>query len=166
MIHDGSAHSLPVDTQRRTSFFGDRRVYVYNNGTQDAGIHAGIDFGVPRGSPVGASAGGRVVLARFRIVTGFTVVVEHLPGVYSSYYHLDSLAVAEGQDIKKGENIGRSGSTGISTGPHLHWELRVATEIADPDVFISQPILDKQDILSRIVRTVEEAKRRTVETDR
>jgi murein DD-endopeptidase MepM/ murein hydrolase activator NlpD len=142
--------TAPVSSTRRTSFFGDRRVYRYVNGKSDTAIHAGVDYGVPRGTPVRACAPGRVVLARFRIVTGNSVVLEHLPGVYSIYYHLDTIAVAEETLVDAGTLLGESGSTGLSTGPHLHWEIRVAGENADPDVFLSRPILDKEAILCKI----------------
>jgi len=140
----------PVVSTRRTSFFGDRRVYKYSNGTSDTSIHAGVDFGVPKGTRVSACATGKVVLARMRIVTGNTIVLEHAPGIYSLYYHLDSISVKEGDMAYTGTQIGLSGSTGLSTGPHLHWEIRVGTENTDPDIFINRPIIDKDLIISKI----------------
>jgi murein DD-endopeptidase MepM/ murein hydrolase activator NlpD len=140
----------PVTSRRRTSFFGDRRVFRYTDGSADTSIHAGVDYGVPRGTPVRACAAGRVVLARSRIVTGWSVVVEHLPGVYSLYYHLDKIAVTEGALVDAGALLGESGSTGLSTGPHLHWEIRVAGENADPDALTARPVLDKALILSKL----------------
>jgi murein DD-endopeptidase MepM/ murein hydrolase activator NlpD len=141
----------PVSSPRRTSFFGDRRMFRYANGGSDASIHAGVDYGVPRGTPVQACAPGRVVLARFRVVTGNSVILEHLPGVYSLYYHLDAIRVSEGLILPAGALIGESGSTGLSTGPHLHWEIRVAGENADPDAFIARPILDKEALLGKLL---------------
>jgi murein DD-endopeptidase MepM/ murein hydrolase activator NlpD len=140
----------PVTSTRRTSFFGDRRVFKYSNGTSDTSIHAGVDYGVPRGTPVAACASGRVVLACFRIVTGNSVIIEHLPGVYSLYYHLDSIAVTEGAMVSAGAILGQSGSTGLATGPHLHWEIRVSGENTDPDAFVARPVLDKDAILAKI----------------
>ncbi|MDR1588431.1 MAG: M23 family metallopeptidase [Treponema sp.] len=142
--------SPPVSSTRRTGFFGDRRVFKYSNGKSDASIHAGIDYGVPSGTEVKACAGGKVVLARFRIVTGNSVVIEHLPGVYSLYYHLNKIEVSEGSMVDTGTLLGRSGATGLATGPHLHWEIRVSGENADPDAFIARPILDKDAILAKI----------------
>ncbi len=147
-IWSDAAFMVPVESQRRTSFFGDRRVYTYADGSTDNSIHAGIDFGVPTGSIVQASARGRVRLARFRIVTGYSIVIEHLPGVFSLYYHLDRLDIREGDIVGVGTKIGVSGSTGLSTGPHLHWELRVAGEAADPDAFIQSPLL-RHDLLDK-----------------
>ena len=154
-IWSDASFMAPLESQRRTSFFGDRRVYAYTDGSTDNSIHAGIDFGVPTGSIVQASARGRVRLARFRIVTGYSIVIEHLPGVFSVYYHLDRIDIGEGDIVEAGAQIGASGSTGLSTGPHLHWELRVAGEAADPDAFIQTPLLrrdllDKDALLSRI----------------
>jgi murein DD-endopeptidase MepM/ murein hydrolase activator NlpD len=149
-VYSGGAFNAPVSSTRRTSFFGDRRAYRYIDGSMDIAVHAGIDFGIPRGTPVYACAGGKVVLARPRIVTGNSVVVEHFPGLYSLYYHLDSIAVSEGAVIEGGELLGESGSTGLATGPHLHWEIRAAGENADPDSFMSRSILDKTLILSKL----------------
>lgn len=149
-VYHTGVFKAPVQSTRRTSFFGDRRVYKYSNGRSDTSIHAGIDFGVPTGTQIGACGAGKVVLARMRIVTGNSVVIEHLPGIYSLYYHLDKIDVAEGAMVEEGEVIGLSGSTGLATGPHLHWEVRVYGENTDPDAFIARPILDKISILGRI----------------
>ncbi|MDR0316644.1 MAG: M23 family metallopeptidase [Treponema sp.] len=149
-IYSFGTFSPPVTSTRRTSFFGDRRVFRYANGRTDTSIHAGVDYGVPKGTPVSACASGKVVLARFRIVTGNSVIIEHLPGVYSLYYHLDKIDVAEGVMVSAGTILGLSGATGLATGPHLHWEIRVSGENADPDAFISRPVLDKDAILGKI----------------
>jgi murein DD-endopeptidase MepM/ murein hydrolase activator NlpD len=142
---------FPVESTRRTSFFGDRRVFKYSNGSSDTSIHAGIDYGVPLGTRVSSCAPGKVVLARARIVTGNSIVVEHLPGVYSLYYHLDTIAVSEGEIVKTGSLLGTSGSTGLATGPHLHWEIRVAGENTDPDALVARPILDRDAILTKLI---------------
>ncbi|MDR0554669.1 MAG: M23 family metallopeptidase [Treponema sp.] len=151
IVYGGSAFAPPVSITRRTSFFGDRRVYRYSNGKSDTAVHAGIDFGAPRGTPVTACAGGKVALARFRIVTGNSVILEHLPGLYSLYYHLDTIHVAEGDLVDTGALLGESGDTGLATGPHLHWEIRAAGENADPDAFMAAPILDKEAIVRKLL---------------
>ncbi len=135
---------FPVKSTRRTSFYGDRRVYAYSNGKSETSVHYGIDFGVPKGTPVYACATGKVVMAEERITTGWTVVLEHMPGMYSLYYHLDSYSVKTGDMIKKGEQIGLSGSTGLATGPHLHWEIRLLGVAINPDYFIEQPLLSSR----------------------
>ena len=149
-IYSDGLFTPPVTSTRRTSDYGDRRVYAYANGTTDTSIHAGVDCGVPTGTPVMACAAGKVALAKERIVTGNTVILEHLPGVYSLYYHMDSIAVSEGSVVAGGTVLGLSGSTGLATGPHLHWEIRVSAENADPDAFLSRPLLDKEYIIDKL----------------
>jgi murein DD-endopeptidase MepM/ murein hydrolase activator NlpD len=149
-IYSGGPFIPPLSSTRRTSFFGDRRVFVYTDGRREQSIHGGVDYGVPIGTPVWACADGKVVLARFRIVTGNSVVVEHLPGVYSLYYHLDSTVVSEGQILKAGDPIGKSGVTGLATGPHLHWEIRAAGENTDPDALTARPVIDRKAILTKL----------------
>ncbi|MDR1220163.1 MAG: M23 family metallopeptidase [Treponema sp.] len=143
------APPVPADT-RRTSFFGDRRVYRYSTGETDAAIHAGIDYGVPTGTTVRSCADGRVALAEYREATGNSVVIEHLPGVYSIYYHLSKLAVKKGAVVQKGGVLGESGATGLATGPHLHWEIRVAGENTDPDICSARPIFDRDALLAKL----------------
>jgi murein DD-endopeptidase MepM/ murein hydrolase activator NlpD len=149
-LHCAGLFTPPVTSTRRTSFFGDRRVYRYSNGKSDTSIHAGVDFGVPTGTQVTACGPGRVVLAAMRIVTGNSVVIEHLPGVYSLYYHLSAIEVKEGGMVEAGTRLGLSGATGLATGPHLHWELRVNGENADPDAWTARPVLDKEALTSKI----------------
>ena len=132
---------LPLGDARRTAGFGDRRRYRYADGSTATTIHNGVDFGVPAGTAVAAAGGGTVVMARDRMVTGLTVVVEHLPGVYSLYYHLQSLAVREGWYVSAGETLGAVGSTGLATGPHLHWEVRAAGVAVDPDTLVAGPLI-------------------------
>jgi len=141
---------LPVTSTRRTSQFGTRRINAHSDGRRTTSIHAGVDFGIPTGTEVRSSGTGRVVLARNRVLTGYSVIIEHAPGVYFMYYHLDSVSVKEDTIVGTGAIIGLSGSTGFSTGPHLHWELRVSTENTDPDAFIDRPLIDKDLIISKI----------------
>jgi hypothetical protein len=152
-IYYAGTFAPPVSATRRTSFFGDRRVFRYSNGTSDTSIHAGVDYGVPGGTEVRACGSGKVVLARPRIVTGNSVIIEHLPGVYSLYYHLDRIDAVEGTLVVTGTLLGLSGATGLATGPHLHWELRVSGENTDPDAFLARPILDKNAILTKMSGT-------------
>jgi murein DD-endopeptidase MepM/ murein hydrolase activator NlpD len=142
----------PVSSTRRTSFYGDRRIFRYATGGSDTAIHAGIDYGVPTGTEVRACAAGKVALARHRISTGNSVVLEHLPGVYSLYYHLDTIEAGQGDIVRAGDLLGKSGSTGLATGPHLHWEIRVSGENADPDSFLARAILDKDAIFATLER--------------
>ncbi|RNL73643.1 transglycosylase family protein [Streptomyces sp. I6] len=89
-----------------------------------SGYHTGVDFPVPTGTSVQAVAPGRVVSAGWEGAYGYQVVVRHDDGKYSQYAHLSALTVREGQRVNGGQRIARSGSTGNSTGPHLHFEVR------------------------------------------
>ena len=128
---------------RETAGFADERRYLYYDGTNDSTLHGGIDLGAREGSEVLACAGGRVAFAGLRIVTGNTIVLEHLPGLFSLYMHLSAIMVHEGDIVGEGQPIGRVGSTGLSTGPHLHWELRVGEVSVNPYYWLSRPLLDK-----------------------
>ena len=130
--------SEPLVCNRRTSFFGDRRKFIYTDGTNSVGLHYGIDYGVKTGTDVHACANGRVVMAENRVSTGWSICVEHLPGLYSLYYHLDSMNVEVGDFVKEGQLIGKSGCTGLATGPHLHWEIRLSMEAVNPDWFVQE----------------------------
>ena len=149
-IYHTGKFMLPIETTRRTSSFGTRRVNAYSDGRRTTSIHAGVDFGAPTGTSIFACGNGKVILARERVITGNSIIIEHGPGIYSIYYHLDSFVAQEGEIVTAGELIGLVGSTGFSTGPHLHWELRVSTENTDPDIFVDRPLLDKGLITSRI----------------
>ncbi|HET6858267.1 MAG TPA: M23 family metallopeptidase, partial [Streptomyces sp.] len=88
------------------------------------GYHTGVDFPVGTGTAVKSVAAGRIVSAGWAGSYGYQVVVQHNDGKYSQYAHLSALTVREGQRVGGGQRIGRSGSTGNSTGPHLHFEVR------------------------------------------
>ena len=133
---------------RETSFFGDRRTYLYSDGGKAGAVHHGIDYATPRGTPVHASGAGRVAMAKNRIMTGHTIVLEHLPGVFSLYYHLDGISVREGEMVEAGRKIGESGATGLITGPHLHWEVRAAGNAVEPKILLARPLLDKKALFS------------------
>lgn len=127
---------MPVNTTRQTAYCGDRRIYAYTNGKSSTSLHYGNDYGVPEGTEVSACSDGKVVLAEFRISTGWSVVIEHLPGLYSLYYHMSALNVKEGDSVRQGEEIGLSGATGLATGPHLHWEIRLNMAAVQPEFFM------------------------------
>ncbi|MEV6316959.1 transglycosylase family protein [Streptomyces sp. NPDC051776] len=89
-----------------------------------SGYHTGVDFPVPTGTAVRAVATGKVVEAGWGGAYGYQVVIRHADGKYSQYAHLSALSVRAGQPVNGGQRIGRSGSTGNVTGPHLHFEVR------------------------------------------
>jgi len=88
------------------------------------GYHTGVDFPVPTGTSVKAVAAGHVVSAGWGGSFGYQVVIRHADGRYTQYGHLSAIAVKAGRSVVSGQRIGRSGSTGNSTGPHLHFEVR------------------------------------------
>ncbi len=133
----------PFPDARRTSGYGDRRKYVFPDNTSDYTVHEGLDLAAPEGTPVSASGKGRVVLAARRIITGNTVVIEHLPGLFSLYFHLSEIDVKPGDMVAQGDVIGKVGMTGFATGPHLHWEIEALGVPVDPDALAAGPILDK-----------------------
>lgn len=124
--------SLPHDGEMAPNF-GERR--VYNSAPRST--HAGVDISAPLGSPVRASNSGRVVLSRYLYYSGRTVVIDHGLGLFTTYCHFSALKVARGDLVNKGDVIGLVGSTGRSTGPHLHWGARVRESRVDPRALLS-----------------------------
>ncbi len=116
--------------------FGQRR--VTNNVLSS--VHSGIDLPVPYGEPIRAANRGRVVMASPLYLSGLTVVIDHGLGVFSFYCHLSKLAVRRGDMVAKGAVIGACGSTGRSTGPHLHWSMRVGDGRVDPYAMVALPV--------------------------
>jgi len=143
-IFETGAFSVPLPGARRTAGYGDRRQYVFADATSDLSIHQGVDSAAPVGTPVAACGRGRVVFAGARILTGNTIVIEHLPGLFSLYYHLSALLVESGALIENGQRIGEVGMTGLATGPHLHWEVEALGIAVDPDALLLGPLLDKR----------------------
>jgi murein DD-endopeptidase MepM/ murein hydrolase activator NlpD len=120
-----------------TSPFGVSR--VYNRG-QAAWRHRGVDLRAPEGTPVLADNDGRVLLARRRLhATGGTIVLGHGYGLCSSYFHLSKLQVKAGQAVVKGQILGFSGSTGLTNGPHLHWQMDLRGESVEPQQWLEGP---------------------------
>ncbi|WP_181769147.1 transglycosylase family protein [Streptomyces albidus (ex Kaewkla and Franco 2022)] len=98
--------------------------YGASGGSWSSGKHTGVDFSAPSGTSVKAVTSGTVVQAGWGGAYGNQVVLKHEDGKYSQYGHLSSLSVRPGQQVSVGDQIGASGSTGNSTGPHLHFEVR------------------------------------------
>jgi len=111
-----------------SSVFGKRR---YMNG-EPKSPHSGTDFRGSAGTPVHAISSGRVALVSEMFYTGQTVVIDHGEGLYSLYAHLSKVLVEEGHEVLKGDVLGKVGSTGRSTGPHLHLTVKLLGERVDP----------------------------------
>ena len=118
-----------------TSQFGTRRDY---NGGSLTTFHSGTDFGGGPGSPVLAPAAGVVVLAENLPVRGNATVIDHGWGVYTGYWHQNEILVSVGDVVAPGQKIGTIGSTGRSTGPHLHWEMWVGGVQVNPMQWVQQ----------------------------
>jgi murein DD-endopeptidase MepM/ murein hydrolase activator NlpD len=126
---------LPHDAPSWSNF-GQRRL---NNNVLES-IHAGLDIRVPFGERIHAANAGRVVIASDLYLGGKTVILDHGLGVFSSYGHMSALLVKRGEVVKKGQAIGLCGSTGRSTGPHLHWAVKVFDARVDPEAMLRLPI--------------------------
>lgn len=111
------SYSAPVDAALGTA-------YRVSGSSWSSGYHTGVDFPVATGTSVKSVGPGQVVSAGWAGSYGYQVVIRHTDGRYSQYAHLSALGVKAGQQVSGGQRIGRSGSTGNSTGPHLHFEMR------------------------------------------
>jgi murein DD-endopeptidase MepM/ murein hydrolase activator NlpD len=123
-----------------TTAFGEQRTYNANETTLY--YHEGVDMGnISRqdGDPVLAPAAGKVVYVGELEARGLTVAIDHGLGVTSYYFHLSGISVEPGQSVAPGELLGRVGSTGRATGPHLHWEVRVQGVPVNPFSFVGRP---------------------------
>lgn len=143
-IYSLKKFTVPTNSTRYTAYFGDRRTYKYTNGKSSTSLHYGNDYGIPTGTEIFSCADGKVVMAENRISTGWSIVIEHLPGLYSLYYHLSEINVKEGEMIKQGQIIGKSGATGLATGPHLHWEIRLNGSAVRPEFFLTNFTFDEE----------------------
>ena len=119
---------IPVDGVKLTSDFGMRWHPVLGGRHQ----HKGVDLGAPIGTPIHAAADGMVSRADWFSSYGLYVSLEHGGNIETRYGHMSRLAVAAGQMVHKGDVIGYVGTTGRSTGPHLHYEVRIAGEAVNP----------------------------------
>jgi murein DD-endopeptidase MepM/ murein hydrolase activator NlpD len=128
-----SAWVAPLETYTLSAGFG-------SGGARWANRHTGQDFAVPIGAPVRAVGAGRVVKVSCGGAFGIEAVIAHPGGYYTQYAHLAAVAVNQGEQVSTGQWIGQSGSTGNSTGPHLHFEVRLTPQMGsavDPVLWLS-----------------------------
>jgi murein DD-endopeptidase MepM/ murein hydrolase activator NlpD len=116
--------------------FGAKRVF---NGKPAPQPHTGVDYPVPVGSPILAVADGTVVIAEDLFFEGNAVFIDHGDGLVSMYFHLADVDVQVGQEVKKGHVLGRVGSTGRATGPHLFFGIRWHDARIDPKFVLEEP---------------------------
>ncbi|MEH0073460.1 M23 family metallopeptidase [Pannonibacter sp. Pt2] len=122
----------PIAAAQITSDFGPR-IDPFLGGLA---MHTGIDFRAPYGTPVRATAPGTVITASYQGGYGRLVEVEHPDGHLTRYAHMSAITVAVGDEVRAGDQVGRLGNTGRSTGPHLHYEVRRDDEALDPMTFV------------------------------
>ena len=132
---------MPLDGKIRiTSAFATRRCYNCLPSAAPTTYHGGMDMAAPQGSQVHAPAAGLVVFAGKLAVRGNAVIVDHGMGVFSLFAHNSKLLVTPGQMVKKGDVISLSGNTGLSNGPHLHWELHVSGPSVEPLEWVNRSL--------------------------
>lgn len=124
----------PTDSRKVTSLFGVRK----DPFTKRATYHAGLDIGGAYGDPVYAAADGIVTLSERDRVHGNNILIDHGRGISTRYMHLSKLSVNVGDNVLKGQIIGEVGSTGRSTGPHLHYEVYINGENVNPEPYIKE----------------------------
>ena len=122
------SNRLPLVSARVSSRFGMRRHPLLGAMRN----HSGVDLAAPQGTPVYAPAAGKVAAAQWRGGYGLLVAIDHAGGMETRYGHLFQIAVVPGQSVAAGEVIGYVGSTGLSTGPHLHYEVRIHGAVVNP----------------------------------
>ena len=122
---------LPAEG-RLASRFGLRRIF---NGEARA-PHSGLDVAVPRGTPIKAAAQGKILATGDYFFNGKTVFIDHGNGLISMYCHLDRIDVQSGDQVTQGQRVGLAGSTGRSSGPHLHWSVVLNGTMVDPELFL------------------------------
>lgn len=115
-----------------SSKFGVRRFF---NG-EERNPHSGLDFAVPAGTPIKTPANGKVILVGNYFFNGNTVFVDHGQGFISMFCHMSTIDVKVGQQLVRGAVVGKVGSTGRATGPHMHWNVSLNDARVDPAIFI------------------------------
>ena len=120
------------DSKRITSGFGNRKSPTKGGST----YHQGIDIGAPTGTTVLAAAAGEVVISKYSYSGGNYIMIDHGSGIFTVYMHLSKRSVDVGKEVSQGQKIGEVGSTGYSTGPHLHFGIRKNGNYVNPLTFV------------------------------
>lgn len=131
---------LPLEAQYKVSTsFGTYR--TFSNGSTE--WHNAVDMATKGGTPVYATNSGNIIFAQYLQLTGNTVIIDHGMGVLSWHYHMRSICVSEGDFVEKGMKIGEVGTTGLSTGNHLHFGMTVGGIFTDPMKIVgTEPQID------------------------
>ena len=112
--------------------FGDKRTIIYEGKIVGESTHMGIDLASTAHAPVEAANNGLIVFTGALGIYGNTVIIDHGLGLFSLYSHMDAILVKKGQEVKKGEPIGQSGTSGLAGGDHLHFRILIGGQFVDP----------------------------------
>ncbi len=139
----------------RRAGFADRRTYKHKGTEIDRAVHLGVDLASTSNAPVKAANSGKVILTKFVGIFGNTVMIDHGFGLCSLYAHLNHISVNEGDVVKKGDDIGSTGLTGLAGGDHLHFSMIVHNIFVNPvewwdDSWIKNNITSKIDFVKQI----------------
>lgn len=134
LAHMSFPGRTPVRGKAATSAFGSR----IDPFSRRQAFHSGVDYPAPTGTPIHASAGGKVIYSGYRPAYGKTVEIDHGAGLVTRYAHASKLLVQQGQVVMPGEKVAHVGSTGRSTGPHLHFEILKDGRFVDPAVYLAR----------------------------
>jgi murein DD-endopeptidase MepM/ murein hydrolase activator NlpD len=129
------AFRLPLESYV-TNVFG----YMGTRDGKRVGYHEGIDFRGRVGTPIPAPAAGVVILAETLTLRGGTIFIDHGAGIVTGYFHLSEIGVQVGDNVTQGQFLGRVGATGLVTGPHLHWEMRVNGRWVNPHMMVRRSV--------------------------
>lgn len=129
-----STFVFPIFAPKKSSTFGTRKHPVHKTIRH----HNGVDLAAPKGTPIRAIMSGTVVFAHDYEGYGNLITIRHSDELTSHYGHCDKIKVAVGQAIKAGQIIGTVGDTGLATGPHLHFEIRIDGKAYNPEMLIPE----------------------------
>ena len=120
-------------------------------------LHKGLDIAYGYGVPIVSTANGKIIeVGQDEKGYGNYVVIRHKYGFYTKYAHMQRMYVKPGQELSQGDVIGTMGNTGLSTGPHLHYEVRIGAQVVDPTKYIN--MTDKSDVFTRVTRNLQKYK--------
>ena len=148
----GGAVFHPFGNTAVESAFADHRTYIYKGKEVDQQVHLGFDLASLAHAPVSASNAGRVVFADFLGIYGNCVIVDHGLGLQSLYAHLSSIGVKVGDTVTQGQELGKSGTTGLAGGDHLHFTMLLGGHAITPVDWWSE-----QWVQDRVLRKLREA---------